>query len=284
MAVARLSPTIAIPARAAVGEGPVWDSRSGLLCWVDLAEGTLFESDLESGSTTATATGTLLGAAVPRASSPGFAVAVGDGFGFVIDGALTVADPVLVDPRLRMNDGKCDARGRLWAGSTTLDFQPDAGRLHVWTGAGPSAVATTGFTLPNGLGWDAGNSTMYVDDSVRGVMFAAEFDLDVGLVGPMRPIFQISGGLPDGLAVDVDGCLWVAMWAASEVRRYRPDGTLDTIVAMPVSQPTSCAFGEDGVLFITSASHGVADAEPHAGGVFAVATNTAGVPIARFAG
>ena len=148
MAVARLSPDVAVPARAVVGEGPFWDRRSGLLCWVDLAEGMLYESDLESGSTTATATGTILGAVAPRASSAGFAVAVADGFGFVVDGVLSVADPVLIDPRLRMNDGKCDARGRLWAGSTTLDLEADAGRLHVWTGTGSSTVSATGFLLP----------------------------------------------------------------------------------------------------------------------------------------
>lgn len=283
MAVARLSPDVAVPARAVVGEGPFWDRRSGLL-WVDLAEGMLYESDLESGLTTATATGTILGAVAPRASSAGFAVAVADGFGFVVDGVLSVADPVLIDPRLRMNDGKCDARGRLWAGSTTLDLEPDAGRLHVWTGTGSSTVSATGFTLPNGLGWNVSNTFMYVDDSVQGLMLGAEYDPDDGMVGPIEPIFRITGGLPDGLAVDVDGCLWVAMWAGGEVRRYRPDGTLDTIVPMPVSQPTSCAFGEDGVLFITSASQGVADAEPLAGSVFAVATSTAGVPVARFAG
>ena len=285
MAGARLTPEVAVFAAAVVGEGPVWDPRSGLFCWVDLAEGELFESDLRTGVTTSTPTGTLLGAAVPRATEPGFAVAVADGFGFVHDAALTIADPVLTDPQLRMNDAKCDSRGRLWAGSTDLDFRAGAGRLHVWTGTGPSTVAAEGLTLPNGLGWDAADTTMYLDDSLRGVMLAAPFDADRGAIAELQPIFEIDGGLPDGLAVDVDGCLWVAVWGAGEVRRYRVDGTLDTVVVMPVSQPSSCAFGADGTLYITSAAGGVdRSAERLAGSVFAVATSTAGVPVASFAG
>lgn len=285
MTVARLSPDVVIAAEAVVGEGPVWDPRSGLFCWVDLAEGILFESDLATGATETTSTGTLLGAAVPRVNSPGFAVAVADGFGFLEGGELRVVDPVLADPQLRMNDGKCDPRGRFWAGSNTLNFQPGAGRLHVWTGAGPSTVEAEGFTLPNGLGWDPDGTTMYVDDSMRGIMLATAYDLAAGSIEPFETVFDIPGGLPDGLAVDVDGCLWVAVWGGAEVRRYRPDGTLDAVVTMPVSQPSSCAFGDDGTLYITSASGGVDRAvEPLAGSVFAVATCTAGVPVASFAG
>jgi sugar lactone lactonase YvrE len=282
--IRRLTPDLAIAATATVGEGPVVDARSGRLCWVDLAEGVLFETDLDDGSTVSWPTGTLLGAAVPRATEPGFAVAVADGFGLLVDGELTIVDPVLPSPDLRMNDAKCDARGRLWAGSTELGFRPGAGRLHVWSG-GESVVVADGLTLPNGLGWDAGNTTMYLDDSVRGLMLAATYDVDAGSIGPLEAAFEIPGGLPDGFAVDLDGCLWVAVWGAGEVRRYRPDGSIDAIVEMPVSQPSSCAFAADGTLFITSASGGVdLSTQPLAGSVFAVATSTRGVAVAAFAG
>ena len=284
MTVARLGAEVVIAATASVGEGPVFDARSGRLCWVDLAEGVLFQTDLNDGSTVSWSTGTLLGAAVPRATEPGFAVAVAEGFGLLVDGELTIVDPALPSPDLRMNDAKCDARGRLWAGSNELGFLPGAGRLHVWRG-GESSVVADGLTLPNGLGWDAGDTTLYLDDSMRGLMLTAAYDLEAGSIGRLEVAFEIPGGLPDGLAVDVDGCLWVAVWGAGEVRRYRPDGTLDTIVDMPVSQPSSCAFGADGTLFVTSAAGGVDQSrEPLAGSVFAVATSAQGVAVAAFAG
>lgn len=276
------APDVVIRATATVGEGPVWDPRSGRFCWVDLAEGTLHESDLATGITTSTATSTLLGSAVPRAAAEGFAVAVSDGFGLLVGGVLTVTDPVLDDPGLRMNDGKCDAAGRFWAGSTAHDFREGAGRLHVWSNNGPSTVAFDGLTLPNGLGWTVDGRTMYLDDSMTGLMLQAPFDVDAGITGPFTVAFDIAGGLPDGLAVDVDGCIWVAVWDGSEVRRYRPDGSLDAVVVMPVSRPSSCAFGSDGTLYITSASAGV-DREPLAGSVFAIETTTRGVPITGFA-
>lgn len=285
MTVQLRAPDVVLRAAATVGEGPVWDARSGRFCWVDLAEGTLFESDIETGDTMSTGTGTLLGAAVPRASAEGFAVAVSDGFGLLVGGVLTVVDPVLPEPGLRMNDGKCDASGRFWAGSNALDFGDGEGRLHVWSNDGPSTVEAEGLTLPNGLGWTADSTTMYLDDSMRRLMLRASFDVHAGTVGAFTTAFDITGGLPDGLAVDVDGCIWVAVWGGSEVRRYRPDGTLDAVIAMPVSQPSSCAFGDDGALYITSASAGIDPArEPLAGSVFALATTTHGVPVAAFAG
>jgi len=279
------APELALRASAVVGEGPVWDARSGRFCWVDISEGILFETDFSNGMTESTSVGMLLGAAVPRSGNPGFAVAVADGFGLVVAGQLDVVDPVLASPEFRMNDAKCDAAGRLWAGSTALDFREGAGRLHVWANGDPSVMTASGFSLPNGIGWNADNTVMYLDDSVRGVMLGAPFDLDVGVVGMFRPRFDVSGGLPDGLAIDVDGCIWVAVWGGSEVRRYRPDGTLDAVVNLPVSQPSSCAFGADGTLFITSASAGVdTTQEPLAGSIFAVATTTQGVSVAAFAG
>ena len=272
---------VVVHAQAQVGEGPVWDPRTQRLVWVDLTEGTLFESDLHSGSTTAIDVGRPLGAAVPRHDEPGFAVAAAEGFGFVVDGHMSLLDSPLKGP-FRMNDAKCDAHGRLWAGSTHIDFAPSEGALHRWDNSGPSLRIAEGFTLPNGLGWDASNTVMYLADSMRHVMLRAPYDLDDGTVGSFELAFTVEGGLPDGLAVDVDGCIWVAVWGGGEVRRYQPDGTIDTVIPTPVTQPSSCAFGPEGTLYVTSARAGV-PAEPLAGSVFAVDTHTSGVEIASFA-
>ena len=282
------TPDVVIPAQAEVGEGPVFDPRTGRLCWVDITQGVLYETDLGTGAQDASPLSTLLGAAVPRAAADGFAVAVADGLGFWTGGELTLTEPVLPEAYRRMNDAKCDSRGRLWAGSTHMEFEPGTGALHRWDGRAPSTVMATGFALPNGLGWSPDDRTMYLVDSFSHTVLAAWFEPDSGEVGPFAPLCTVESGLPDGLAVDVEGCLWVAVWGGSEVRRISPAGELVAIVPVPVAQPSSCAFGDDGTLYITSARAGLSDddlaTQPLAGSVFAVASGTHGVPVSSFEG
>lgn len=282
------APDVLITADAQVGEGPVIDERTGRLCWVDIVEGMIYEHDLqESRQVTAAAVGTMVGAIAPCAGRPGFAAAVADGFGYYASGRLTITDRVLPEPHRRMNDGKCDSAGRLWAGSTHMEFVPGAGCLHRWDGNSPSVTVAGGFTLPNGLGWNHDDTTMYLIDSMTNCLLSAAYDADEGLIGGFAPLCRIEPGLPDGLAVDIDGCIWVAAWSGAEVRRFDRTGNLTAIVPMPVSQPSSCAFGPDGTLYITSARAGLSPeqlaAEPHAGSVFALSTDTHGVRIRAFA-
>lgn len=280
------APDVVVPGSAEVGEGPVFDPRSGRLCWVDINGGLLFESDLSTGAQTRTDVGITLGAAVPRAHADGFAVAVADGLG-LWTGVLELYEPILREPILRMNDAKCDSHGRLWAGSTHVAFEPGVGALHRWDGREPSVVVRDGFSLPNGIGWTAEDDTMFFVDTFAHALYRADFDPDEGEIGPFSLHRSIDDGLPDGLAVDVDGCVWVAIWSGSEVRRIDPRGDVVAVVPMPVSQPSSCAFGDDGTLYITSARAGLSENElavqPHAGSVFAVATSTHGVPVTSFA-
>jgi len=282
-----MAPEVLIKAAATVGEGPVVDPRTGRLCWVDIVGGWVYQNDLGSGDQTAHHFDTMVGAIAPRAAEAGFAAAVSDGFALIRDGEPTIIDPVLSDPDYRMNDAKCDSAGRLWAGSTHLEFEPGRGRLHRWDGSSPSSVLASGFTLPNGIGWSPDDRTMYLADSFAHVLLRADFDADDGVVGEFSTLCEIDG-LPDGLAVDADGCLWLAVWGESQVRRIRPDGTLASVVEMPVSKPSSCAFGNDGTLYITSARADLTDeeliAQPLAGSVFAMATDTSGVPVAPFRG
>lgn len=280
-------PDVVIRAQATVGEGPVWDRRTGRLCWVDIDNGLLFENDLETGDQIRSSTGVLLGAAVPRARLEGFAVAVADGFGILANGKLEILDPVLPEPERRMNDAKCDSRGRLWAGSTHLEFTPGVGTLHRWDGNDPSNVMAQGFSLPNGLGWNSEDTIMYLVDSMRNEILHAPYRSNEGEIGDFGLLCSITSGLPDGLAVDVEGCLWVAIWGGAEVHRYSPTGELIGRVPMPVQQPSSCAFSDDGTLYITSASAGLTESQlleqPLAGSVFALSTNTHGVPVQPFA-
>ena len=282
------TPDVVVPADAVVGEGPVWDHRTGRLVWVDILAGAIHETDLTTGHQKTSTLDTLVGAAAPRAVADGFAVAVADGFGFFVDGTCTIADPVLPEPHRRMNDAKCDSSGRLWAGSNHMAFEPGAGTLHRWDGLGPSVVQRTGFTLPNGLGWSPDDRTMYLVDSLSNRLLRATFDADDGRVGEFSLLCTVEPGLPDGLTVDMDGNIWVAVWSGSEVRRFSPTGVLTGILPMPVSQPSSCVFGADGTLYVTSARSGLSDgqlaSEPHAGSIFAIPTKSRGVPVAPFAG
>jgi sugar lactone lactonase YvrE len=282
------APDVLIAAEAQVGEGPVIDERTGRLCWVDIVEGMIYEHELqERGQVTAAALETMVGAIAPRADRPGFAAAVADGFGYYASGRLTITDRVLPEAHRRMNDAKCDSAGRLWAGSTHMDLVPGVGCLHRWDGNSPSVTVADGLTLPNGLGWNHDDTRMYLIDSMTNYLLSAAYDADEGLIGELAPLCRVEPGLPDGLAVDIEGCIWVAAWSGAEVRRFDRSGNLTGIVPMPVTQPSSCAFGPDGTLYITSARAGLSPeqlaAQPHAGSVFALSTTTQGVPIRAFA-
>lgn len=281
-------PDVLVAARAEVGEGPVIDGRTGRLCWVDIVQGMIYEHELADGrQVTAAQFDTMIGAIAPRAHLDGFAVAAADGFGYWDPGGLTITDPVLPEGHRRMNDAKCDSHGRLWAGSTHMQFAPGIGVLHRWTGTSPTVAIADGFTLPNGLGWDQEDTTMYLIDSMTNNLLSAPYQRDDGLVGEFAILSRIEPGLPDGLTVDVDGSIWIALWGGAEVRRYNPAGDLTGIVPMPVAQPSSCAFGPDGTLYITTARAGLSPHEladqPHAGSVFALSTSTHGVPVHAFA-
>lgn len=292
-----MSPPVSLPApevfvrgSAVVGEGPVVDHRTGELLWVDIPSGVLNRAPLEGdgGPVEAARVGMSLGAVAVRRRG-GYAAAVGAGLGVIgVDGALTVLHPLLPEPERRMNDAKCDAAGRLWAGSTTYGFPAGGGALHCWDPDGTVRTVVSGLTLPNGLGWSPDGRRFYLADSVRHVVFAADFDPADGHVGPLRELLRLDGrdGMPDGLCVDRDGCLWVAVWGAGQVRRHDPDGACRAVLQLPVSQASSCAFGPDGTLYVTSAREGIAPgAEPLAGSVFALpATRWRGVPVGAFAG
>ncbi len=281
------APAVLVDIPNEVGEGPLIDPRDGCLVWVDMTAGALHQYTLASASLTTTVVPTILGAVASRAAGGGFAVAVAEGFGLIDNGALVIVDRCLPEPELRMNDAKCDARGRLWAGSTELAFAPGWGRLHRWDGTTASTVEAEGFTLPNGLGWSPDSRRMYLVDSMTHEVLVADFDLERGTVGTFEPWARITSGLPDGLAVDVDGCVWVAVWGGSEVVRFSPDGDVIARVAMPVTQPSSCAISAEGTLFITSARAGLSvdalRAQPHAGAVFSLPVGVAGVPVAAMA-
>ncbi len=192
-------------------------------------------------------------------------------------------------PHRRMNDGKCDPWGGVVAG-TMLDDQGEAtGTLYRMGPDGAVAAGETGFTCPNGLDWTADGRRFYHADTPTGRIDVCDLDPATHLPVARRAFVQVDGpGGPDGLTLDADGCVWVALWGGGCVRRYTPDGRLDPVVQLPVSQPASYAFGgpDRRTLFVTTARHGLTGhqlaAQPLAGALFAVPDLAQGLPAYRF--
>ena len=224
-----------------LGEGPHWDAQRGRLSWVDIPAGALWVDDgLEKRRLVL---GDELGVAVPHADG-GWVCGLGPGLALLSeDGA--VLQRVDVEPvGVRMNDGKCDRAGRFFVGSKAHDNTAGAGNLWRLDLDGSIARVLDGLTISNGLGWSPDDSTMYVTDSAAGLIQAYEYDAAAGELGSSRLFLRAApgDGVPDGLAVDAEGYLWVAYWDAGQVRRYAPSGQPAGVVTVDASLTTSCAF------------------------------------------
>lgn len=281
--------TVAITDNARVGEGPVWDDETRRLCWVDILGGAINTSDVDGSRRHTVTLPTLVGAVAPKVRG-GFVAATAEGFADVSpDGTATTRLRVLPDGQ-RMNDAKCDSVGRLWAGSTELGFLPGQGALHVLFPDWRSETVLTGLTLPNGLGWSPDDRTFYLVDSIARELSAYDVlpDQLVPANGRVLARFPEGTGLPDGLTVDTDGCLWVAMWGGGRLVRLSAEGQVLDAVLLPVEQPSSCTFGgpDLDVLYVTSAREGLDLAlDDVAGSVLAIrGTGATGLPVNRFRG
>lgn len=285
---------VAVAGPAEVGEGPVWDDAAGELLWVDIPVG-LIHRWRPGTSTVATIAADQPVGAVALRRTGGLVAAVRDGFALVDEetGELERLRPVEIDrAENRMNDGKCDSAGRFWAGTMSEDMRPGAGSLYRLD---PDLTVTTvlsGVSVSNGLGWSPDDRTMYYVDSLERAIDAFDFDAQRGKLSNRRRLVAIEAedGMPDGMAVDSAGFVWVALWGGGAVRRYGPAGELDSVVRLPATQVSSCTFGGADLrdLYVTSASRGrSADdrrRQPDAGAVFRVRVDVPGVPAARFGG
>jgi sugar lactone lactonase YvrE len=192
----------------------------------------------------------------------------------------------------RFNDGKCDRAGRFFAGTMALDAGPGQGTLWRLDPDLRLAAIETGVHVSNGLGWSPDDRTFYFIDTGARTVYAYDYDLATGAATNRRPFVVVpdAQGKPDGLAVDEQGFVWVALWDGWSVARYAPDGRLDRLVSLPVPRPTSLAFGGTDLrtLFITSARVRLSAAQlaeaPLSGSVFALDAGVAGVPVGSFGG
>jgi sugar lactone lactonase YvrE len=274
-------------AGALLGEGPIWDERERVLHWVDVDHDTLHTLDPASGRQSSMH-------CAGRVTS----IALRENGGLLVahDHSVSVLDGETLEPfaadfavGARTNDGAVDPRGRYLIGTCAPEGEPGGGALYR---VDPDASVTKlldGVDISNGIDWSLDGRTMiYVDSLAHGVD-AFDYDLDTGEISNRRRIAPIDESLgdPDGLTLDAEGAIWLAIWGGSCVRRYSLDGELLDELRVPAHQPTSCIFGGDdfSTLYVTSARTGLDEPGPHCGALFAFrGLGVRGRPAFRFAG
>ena len=286
---------VAVPGRALLGEGPVWDARRGELLWVDIVAGAVNAYEPETGATRRVELGEDVGCFGLTRDAGTVVAALRSGWYWVdvASGMKELIAPMPDGaPNVRFNDGAVDPGGRFWSGTledgeknpvgTLFRLDPDLGHRTV----------DSGFLCSNGLAWSVDERWLYFVDSRRDAIYRYPFDAETGQVGERELFLDTTPfpGIPDGIEIDLDGLLWCAFWDGAQVVAFDDTGTARIELPVPAPRPTSIAFGGPDLrtLFITSATTGLpADtlAEwPLAGSVFQVERPTPGRPANVFAG
>lgn len=262
-------------------EGPVWSESWGGLRWVDMLAGDVLAL-APDGAVTRRHVGTVAAALRPRAGG-GAVIGVERGFALEApDGTLRTLPELWSDPGVRMNEGACDPDGRFLCGSMAYDQRPGGGTLHRLDPDGAVHVVLDGVTISNGLDWSPDGGVAYYNDTATGRVTA--FDRDLRHARTFATIAP-QDGHPDGLTVDAEGGVWVALYGGGGVRRYTPEGRLDAVVDVPVRKPTACCVSPDGTLYVTTTREGLAPGEePAAGSLFTARVGVRGLPARAFAG
>ncbi len=282
-----------LDAHATIAESPTWVPREQAIYWIDVKEPALHRIGLPSGWTRTWRLPSDIGAFALIKGRPEALVALRHGLYRLDVGteALELLAPPPFDPILhRFNEGACDSTGRFWVGTM---FDPDDGAQH-----SPEPATLQSFTLSsglrlepdaaelhNGMAWSPDESTFYLSHSYNRTVFTFPFDRATGTLGAQRPFAALAEGIgiPDGAAMDEDGHYWCAIHGGARLHRYRPDGTLDNVIMLPVSKPTMCAFAgpELDTMIVTSASDKLTAQqrrqEPHAGGLFCFKPGVRGI-------
>lgn len=284
---------LALDARAELGEGPIWDDARQCLLFVDIMRGHVHLFDPVTGEDRRF-----------QAPEPTSVVVLTTHGDYVIgtksglsridpsSGAIAPLASIEADsPDNRMNDGAVDVAGRLWTGTMSMTGQP-RGTLYRCDPSGAVTPMVRDVTVSNGIDWSLDGRLMYYADTATGRVDVFDFDAAAGQIANRRPFVEIppDAGSPDGLIVDAEGAVWLALWGGGALRRYLSDGQLDRAISLPVTHPTKCAFGgaDLGDLYVTSAWIDLPPearaAQPQAGGVFRLRPGPRGRPPNRFAG
>lgn len=273
---------------ADLGEGPCWDPVGGTLYWVDIPAGRLHRTVPASGATTTSELGPPVSLVLPTAGG-GVLIARRNRLAVLAeDGTERAVAETAARPDIRFNDGGTDPQGRVWVGSMCTDEVSPLGTLYRLEHRGTLASVLAGVTISNGLGWSPDGGTLYYVDSPTKRIDVLDFTPATGRVSGRRPFANLASasGVPDGLTVDAEGGVWVAVNGSGVLHRYAPDGRLTEVILVPVRYPTSCAFAGPGLdtLVVTSAYARIEDAGDTLseldGAVLAAETGAVGKPIA----
>jgi len=279
------------------GEAATWDEERGTIYWVDINRFVLHAHRLESGATRS-----------HLFDEPVVALSLTDRPGVLL--VCLASQLVLFDiatgthtalgvtlpgwPDVRFNDGRTDPRGAFWVGSMgnnvgpqgqNLDPVDGKGRLFRYRAGGDLQEMEAGIGIANTLCWAPDRRTFYFGDTLRNQIRAYSYDPETGDIGPGRIFFEgFERGLPDGSAIDAEGCLWNCRFGGGCIVRVTADGTIDRVVEMPVANVTTCAFGgpDRSTLYVTTASLMRNESDRLAGSLFAIETDTRGLPENRF--
>lgn len=279
-----------------LGEGPVWNLTEQALYWVDIESNCFYRLDSTTGKYEVFHTGVPVGVLAVRASG-GLVMATQKGFAFWNrqEGLRFIADPEADKPHTRFNDGAVDSQGRFWAG--TMCGLPEIceapeGSLYRLDPDGSIHTMQVGLKISNGIGWSPDNKVMYLTDTPQHMIYAYDFDTATGAIENRRPFVHSPDaiGMPDGLTVDSEGCIWSARWGGWKITRYDPTGRVEREILLPVEYPTSCTFGGEDLneLYITSAWTALSEEQkkqqPLAGDLFRVKANIKGLETPNFVG
>lgn len=287
-------PRLVLDAKADLGEGPLWSARDQAIYWTNIKVGRLNRYRLSDGAAHSWDMPDMIGWAVERRGGPGLVVGLAHAIAEVTLDPLTVTRRLEIEtdqPDNRLNDAKVDSQGRLWFGTMHNPEREASGAFYRLDPDFSVHAVDRGYVVANGPTFSPDGRIVYHTDSSAREIYQFHVDTD-GSLGGKRVFARFSEeeGYPDGMTTDREGCLWVAHWGGWRITRFRPDGTRDRVVRMPVSQVTSCAFGGDHLdrMFVTSARIGLSGAqlerEPLAGGLFEIDPGAKGLPTQQFAG
>jgi sugar lactone lactonase YvrE len=271
-----------------LAEGPLWDGRRERVMWVDINVGRVHVGSLSGGVVTPSqelAFDETVGAVV--SADDGRLLVAGRRSLYVVDHddrRTVFANLVPTEKDSRLNDGACDPAGRFLVGSMSLDNRQGDDCLYIVQPDAAVATVDRDVTLSNGLGWSPDGSVFYNTDTVPGIIWARPYDAARGTWGRRAEALRVTGGVPDGICVDTDGRLWVAIWGAGQVRCYTPTGDWVATVHVPAPNTSSAAFvgPRRDTLLITTAGEQLSAPQqekfPLSGHLFSAHVGAIGVP------
>lgn len=286
--------TLVLDAKATLGEGPSWHHGINKLFWVDIEGKAVHLFDPKTKEDKLFPVGQRVGCIAPLADG-NILAALQNGIHFmnIQTGELSFLDNPIDDPDIRFNDGKCDPAGRFWMGTMHLEQKKGVAALYRMDADNNIRQILDGVTVSNGLVWTADKKTMYYIDTPTHAVRAFDYDEGNGNISRGRIAFEIpeSEGSPDGMTIDVEGNLWIALWGGGGVACFDPaTGKMLRKIQVPAPHTTACTFGGDDfkTLYITSARDGLSEEQlnqyPQSGGLFAIQPGVAGLPASFFAG